>query len=157
MTLTGNGGDLYVDGDGINLRDAGETLAIQFDQAVTLDTYTIGFVNGTGTLDITGSGVSSTANPAGAVGTYAPNSAPITLFANTTYTIDVTIAAAGDLVQISALDVSVAAVPTPTPNVTPSVAPSPIRVPFAPITALFTLLFWIGAITSVWRSRNKRK
>ena len=143
LTLRGNGGNgLKVDSDGIWLNGAGETLAIQFDQAVTLDTYTISYVNSgiTGTLDITGSGVSSTNNPAGAVGTYTPNSAPITLLANTTYTIDATITYVS---QISALDVSVAAVP------------SPIHVPFAPIIAFFFILLGLGAITSVWRSRNK--
>ena len=157
LTLTGNGGDgLGVDSDGIFLNGAGETLAIQFDQAVTLDTYTIGYVASltTGTLDITGSGVSSTNNPADAIGTYVPNSAPITLLANTTYTIDPTVT---NTSQISALDVSVPAVPASTPSVTPSVAPSPIRIPFAPITAFFFILLGLGAITSVWRNRKKRK
>jgi len=47
--------------------------------------------------------------------------------------------------------------PTVAAAPTTAAAPTPFRVPFTPAAALFTILLGLGAITSVWQSRNKRK
>ncbi|HIE00458.1 MAG TPA: hypothetical protein EYP59_09240 [Thiotrichaceae bacterium] len=47
--------------------------------------------------------------------------------------------------------------PSAPPAPAAQTAPPPILVPFSPLTAFFTLLLGLGAITSFWRNRNKSK
>jgi len=76
--------------------------------------------------------------------------------ANTTISVTNTGNDDNDLMMIKSLVVEQITIIDTVSAPIPNAASSPYRVPFAPITTLFIFLLGLGAITSVWRNRNKR-